>query len=334
MVAKWLEPVTKIGITTPLKTPAQPGKTFVWLNCDFVQCGFTQKGIEEATKALGWNLKVISYSSMDPASLISALQQALTLDPKPIGVAFSGIPQPVWESMIEPYRKAGVPILTGLMGPTTTSDAVPVNLWNEDDLAVDAEILANWVTADSGGKGQAVVFGVPDFPILGGTATSFAKALAKVCSGCKVTRINATIPQILDPGTPNQLVVSALQADPKIKYVITADGALMPGLPSAISGAGLPSDIKIGGALGTAENMQNIGEGTSHAFTGENFAYYGWLLVDVALRHAQGMEVPRGDGGMPHQLFTKANVATHGDGVDMKSPVGYQAQMKALWGVG
>ena len=328
-VEKAKQPSTTIGQTTPLKSKPPTGKTFVYLNCDFVQCQQTADAIGEAVKPLGWKLQTVAYKSADPATLVAAFKQAVQYNP--VAVGLSGVPYAAWSSIVPQYRAARIPIVEGLAGPQTVNDVLVANLFNDQDLAVDAGNLANWMAADSNGKGHAVILGVPDFPILGGFGGAFTKSLTSACPGCKATTVNATIAQIGSPATSNGLLVSALQRDPSIKYVITCDGALSPGLPAALSGAGI-TGIKIGGALATAENGTQIKAGKEHAFTGQHIQYYGWQLVDAALRHLEGMDIPPGDGGQPHQLLMSDNVGTPSD--NLKDPADYQAQFNKLWLVG
>jgi ABC-type sugar transport system substrate-binding protein len=320
---------TEIGVTEPLKTKPPTGKTLVWLNCDFEQCQVTGEALEEAVKPLGWTLKKINFKAAEPATLVAAFQQALQYDP--VGVALNGTPYAEWSSVFPEYEKAGVPIVEGLAGPQEAKGPFVANLWEEADLGKDAKMLANWVTAESGGEGEAVVLGVPEFPILSGFATDFEKSLSEACAGCSADIVNATIAQVTSSTGGNTALVSALQKNPSAEFVITCDGALSAGLAAAISGAGIEGK-KIGGALGTLENQTEIVAGKEGAFTGQNFGYYGWLLLDSILRSTEGMEIPPGDGGMPHQLLTANNITE--PSASMKAPVGYQKQFEELWKVG
>jgi hypothetical protein len=286
--------------------------------------------MKQAVAAAGLNLKVIDYKSSDPATLVAAFKQALLYNP--IGVATSGLNSAVWGSQVFPlYRKAHVAIAEGLAGPQATNDVLVANLWNQNDVAVGAKVLADWVTSTSNGNGHAVVMGVPDFPILGGFAASFTNYLKAACSACSATTISETIAEVGSPQTANQPIVAAFQRDRSLNYFVTADGTLNEGIPAALSGAGL-NGIKIGGEQPSLENMQDVLNGKEGAFIGENFNYYAWLLLDSILRHNEGMTIPSGDGGMPLELFTKANVGT--PSYQMKAPADYQQQFEKLWHVG
>ena len=302
----------------------------VWLNANFVQAQETLVAMQAAAKAAGLTFKAIDYDSANPATLVAAFKQALLYNP--IGVALSGTPAAVWGAQIFPlYRKAHVPIVEGLAGPQQLNDVLVANLWNQDDVGAGAKVLADWVAADSDGKAHAAVMYVPDFPILGGFAASFTNALKAVGPACSAKPIAETIPDVGSPSTANQPLVSAVQSDPSIHYIVLADGTLNPGLPQALSGAGISGE-KIAGEQPSIENMQDVAEGRENAFMGENFNYYGWLLLDAILRHYEGIPFAAADGGMPNELFTKANVGT--PSAQMTAPADYQQQFEKLWLVG
>jgi len=321
---------TQIGVTQPLKHRPPAGRTVIWLEANFAQSQETADAMHAAASAAGLSFRAIDYNASDPGTLIAAFKQALQCHP--IGVALSGIQSAVWGSQIFPlYRRAHIPIVDGLAGAQPLNDVLVANLWNPKDVATGAKALAAWVAVDSDGKGQAAVVGVPDLPTLASFATSFTSALKAACPGCTSKTVAETISDIGSPSTANQPLVSAVQSDRSIKYLVLADGALDPGLPSALSGAGISGE-KIVGEQPSIENEQDTVEGKENAFMGANFNYFGWLFLDAILRHDQGLPVPAGDGGMPNELLTKANVGT--PSAQMKAPADYQQQFKKLWLVG
>jgi ribose transport system substrate-binding protein len=318
----------KIPLEEPLKAKPPAGETMVYLESNFEQAVTTRKAIEEAVKPLEWNLKTITFKAEEPATLISAFKQALQYEP--VGVSLNGTNSAVWQSVIPEYEAAGVPIVEGLAGPQELNGALVANLWNEEDIAVDAKILANWMTADSGAAGKAIVLSVPELPILSEFASSFSSALKEACKGCDAETVKATTAQITNPSVTNGLLVSAAEKNPEAEYIITCDGALNVGLPAALSGAGLEG-LKVAGAQGSENSQAEVAAGKASVYAAQNFAYYGWQSVDAIARHLEGMKIAPGDGGMPHQLITKENVGTPTE--DMKGPKEYQAEFAQLWKV-
>jgi hypothetical protein len=60
-------------------------------------------------------------------------------------------------------------------------------------------------------------------------------------------------------------------------------------------------------------------------------SYQGWLDVDLALRHLQGMSFPVDDGGLPTQLLTPKSEIPASD--DYQQPADFPGQFKQLWHV-
>jgi ABC-type sugar transport system substrate-binding protein len=325
-VSQAMRAPSSIGVTTPLKTPAPKGKTFVYLRCDFAQCGYTEAGVQEAAKALHWNLRVIDFNAANPATLVAAMKQALAYHP--VAVAFNGTPYATWSSVVPAYEKAHVAIIPAYVGPQPLNGAVVANLGNPADLAGQAKSLAAWMATDSGGTGKALVVGFPSLPAIGAFPQDFSSALHTYCPGCSITALNGSEADAANPTAINSLIVSSLQRDPSIKYVFVPDGGLVPGLPSAISGAGL-SGVKIGGAQGTLENDADMKSGTEQAFTAQDFDYLGWMDLDTAARHLEGMPVSPGDGGLLTRLQTKANLGT--PHLNLDEPSDYQQEFEKLW---
>ena len=245
-----------------------------------------------------------------------------------MAVSYSGIPESLWSSIIPLYQKAGVIIIPQTAGPVPISPTVPANLGS--DGIVEGKILANWVTADSGGQGNALLANVPAFGLLASDAASFAATMKLACSACKVTTLNFTVSDqennAIVPG-----IVSALQRNPSIKYVVATDGLFTSGLPAAMAAAGI-SGVKITGAIPTAINEQDLLAGKAAALMTFNFDYVSWQSVDVALRHSEGMPILPDDGGVPEQLVTKATVGTPSNSAT--APSDFRAQFEALWHVG
>ena len=327
---------TNIPLTTPVKSAPPKGKTFVVLQCEISQCTDIVSGARAATAAIGWNLKVVPYQSANPATLVSALQQALQYNP--VAVGFSGLPEAVWQSVLPAYQKAGVPLIPAFMGPLTTpSPQIPYDLAAKVGVLQSATELAAWVTVDSKGTGKVLVVNVPSFPILAEFGDAFGADVKSQCTGCAVSSIDATIPEV-DAGQIDSLIVSALQKDPSIDYVSTVDGAFIDGLPSALAAAGLTGKVKVVGVGADVANEANIlAGGPDMAFFSLATAYTGWQMVDAAIREEEGMPVvdPE-DGGLPGQLLTKQDMtADHLQPANSYDyPTDYPQQFKALWHVG
>jgi len=324
---------TTIRVTAPLNAAPEKGKTFVWMKCDVGQCKDEGDGIKEAVQAIGWNYKEYNYKSADPATLVSALKQAADLSPAPAGVALSGLPRAVWESVVPTYQSKKIPIVIGYVGGgDNVKDPVIGEIGGDLDVTQYGDMIAQWFIADSQAKGKAVLSSVNDFPVLKTFSTSFKASVAKGCKECSVKEVNATIPQVFAGAIPGQMV-SALQADPSIKYVISSDMPFLTGISGKLAAANL-SGVKVAAESGDVAGLTLVKGADPYyrASTGLALHYTGWAFVDMVLRHIQGLPIAPYDGGLPKQLLLKGGDFAISDSYD--KPASFRDDFKKLWKVG
>ncbi|HEX3930514.1 MAG TPA: substrate-binding domain-containing protein [Nocardioides sp.] len=324
---KWINEKQTISGKTPLKSPAPSGKTFVWLNCEIPACTEIGKGLKEATDAIGWKLQVIQYDQADISALVPAMQRALSYNP--VGVGLSGLPQAVWQSEIPAYQKAGVPLIVGFVGPTTNGSTLIGNIGDGPNLPEYGSMIANWFISDSKATGSALNVRVDSLQILKGISDGVASTVKSGCTGCSVTDLNTTL-QDVESGAIKGQIVAALQRNSSIKYVLSPQGGFISGLPAALHAAGL-NDIKIAAVGSSSENLTDLKAGTEHAMVGGAFQVGGFEMIDVALRHLEGMTVDPYDGGLPKQLLVQSSDFTPVDDYPPIEP--FIPQFKALWKV-
>lgn len=315
---------TSIPLTTPLKSKPPTGKTFVFLQCDVDQCTTESQALQTVTKAVGWNLKVIPYKAADPSTLISGLQQALQYGPAAVGL--TGIPEAEYASVLPSYQKAGVPIVVGYVGPQKLDDTIIANIAGPSNAEENAKAIASYFVANSGGKGKALQFQVPDFPILNTFDTAFRADVSQMCPACSLTPLTGTIAEVTGGGATSA-IISALQRDPSIGWVVTDEGVWVDGLPAAASNAGI--HVKVVGQAADPVDETDIKNGTMTAFTGVALSYGEWAMIDAVLRHLEGMPIPPNEGDEPVQLFTQNSNFAVSNSFD--EPADYASQMKALW---
>ena len=327
-VTKLLTAPTSIGITEPLKKAPTVKGTLVYLACDSALCQVLGQAVQTAAKTAGVPFKSIATQLANPATLVAGMQQALQMSPKPSGVVFAGIPEAVWSTEVPAFQKAGIPLIPIAVGATTTSPALPAgSLDSLSDARAQAAAIAEFFIADSGGTGDSLFINVPDVGALAVATKQYLSTVASDCSKCKAASMNVTLAQVAANGVV-PAVVSAVQRDPAIKYVVTPEGDYTLGLSAALSAAGL-SGVKLLGINPDETDQQSLATGSVTAFTLLPFNILGWKAVDVALRYSEDMTVQAGDGPLPLQLLTKATVGAPAASIDR--PADYQAQFEKLW---
>lgn len=330
VVDEFLAPPTAINQTVPLDGPVPgKGRTYVFLQCELEQCKLIGDGARAAAEAIGWVPKTIPYTTADPATLTSAMKQALQYDP--IVVSPTGFPQAVWGTpeIIEAYEEAGTLIVPVSVANLDISETVPGGASTGADYEKGGNIIANWFIADSKGEGTALVVDVPVYEVMKAMGDSLESTVAEACSGCTTKSLDITLPQ-LSSGATNPAIVAAIQKDPSIKYVLATNGAFIGGLSAALKASNM-TDVKIAGASATVNNQQALLDGTEHAWAAEPILQNGWIVMDIAARALLGMDVPEGDGGRPVQLLTQDNIEKPTESLD--APSDYRAQYLKLWGL-
>ncbi len=326
VVDEALTPPDTINQTVPL-SGAVPSGTYVVITCELPQCKTISDGAIEAAQAIGWETQTLSYATTDGATLTTAMQDALQYDP--IAVSPIGFSQDLWDQLQPQYKAAGVPIVPIAVGDVVTSDVVTEGSSAGPDYAASGAIMANWVTVDSGAAAHVLVQDVPAFAVLAAYGDGFRSELSAVCSACEVTDLDVAPAQLATNGLV-PAIVSALQKDPSIDYLVTTDGAFLSGLPSALAAAGITT-VKVAGGAPDINNMEALVSGTNAAWTAEPTDQFGWVAVDIAARTVLGMDVEPTGGGRPQWLVTPENVGTPAN--FLPYPADYRDQYRTLWGL-
>jgi ABC-type sugar transport system substrate-binding protein len=146
------------------------------------------------------------------------------------------------------------------------------------------------------------------------------------CPKCTVSTVNAQITQI--GSTLPQLVVSALQANPKINYLFYPYGDMSIGVPPALTAA----NIKVDSVASTASagTYADLKAGTMVMNLTASTQVQGWLEVDLAARYFAAHK-PVTDDLTPMQILDSTDSSSPTLPV---TPTDYQAQFEKAWQVG
>jgi ribose transport system substrate-binding protein len=325
-VTKYEATPTSVALP-PLKAKPPSGKLIIFLNPGSAQTSLAGAGIMAAANAIGWRYRQIVFDQSNPSSLVAALKQALLYHPA--AVSLLGSPYSQFESVIPQYQAAHVLLIPAeSVYPTNTT--MPATIQGAPMFSTAAEQLAAWVTADSGGTAHVLVVGADALSGLQLVRTSFTADLAKACPGCTTTSIQIPLDEGLT-GQANPLVVTALQRNPSVNYVVEVDGAFFPGLSTSLASADLESRVKIASAFGDNLNQSAVKAGSESVTTDFPGEIAGWLVVDAVLRNIEGMSYPDGYGALQSQLLVKDG--TWAVSNNYAEPANYADLFKTLWKV-
>jgi ribose transport system substrate-binding protein len=311
---------------TPLKSKPPRGALIVGIFS--TEALPIEQGFVAATKAVGWKEKSMSYNQANPSTIISDLQTALQF--KPFAVIAEGEPYQYWASVVPAYEAAHVQLIPVDVASYAPSSVVQTSISAAQDVKASALAIANWFIAASNGRGKALATDFPTIGNLGELWLDFTKDVQQQCPGCTVNTVSLTATQ-WDSGSA-QAIVSALQANPSLKYVIDMDGGVLTGFPGALSAANIKG-ITVGGYAPSALQLQEMKDGSMPgAWKADGQAIQGWLAVDAALRINERMKVQPADGGLPQAMLTPSNVGTVTNN-SQELPENYVQQFEKLWHV-
>ena len=339
-VAAFTKPVTELPFNEAIASiPA--GKKVYYVQCSVPVCEEIKGGIEAAAKKLGWTLETTAHKDT-PETVAAAFDAAIAA--KPDVVLTSGNPREWFATQLKTLEDAKIPVIAWSMPePYEPGQGVSANLLSGDDYYFYGALMADYAATKSAKKNILFV-GLPVFPVLSGVQKGFAEEIAKVCADCKVDTMEVAITD-LGTNLPGQ-IVSKLQANKDLDFVVYAFGGMLFGVPDAIEAAGLLPQAQ---AISQAGGPMNFGfiAGGKHqvAEVGLASELLGWRAIDVAARvlsgSGPGRSTPPAEAaieghpdilvnGLPLQILEKGSLADATKlwpGVD-----GYQDQFAKLWG--
>ncbi|WSQ14051.1 substrate-binding domain-containing protein [Streptomyces sp. NBC_01231] len=324
-VQKYSEHPAKIPVTEPVGKKIPTGKKIDFILCGVQSCQDLADFFTEAANQLNWKVKQIATQGT-PESVQAAYDQALR--DKPDAVVASGFPRAVYAKQLAQLKSAGIPVIQS-NADDVVGDGISLLKNGPKEVAVQGEMLASWVVADSDAKADTVYFDLPAYTILKPVKDAFAAKYKEWCEGCALDSVDVPITSI-GKDMPDR-VVSYLRSHPKVTHVVFSLGLLNVGVPAALKTAGVTGK-HIAVNVGDGQNYQYIQSGLSDAAMALNSHETAWLQVDALARHftGQSMDVDQ-QAVLPNMLITKDNLPkTLGDFPLVEN---YQAQFEALWGL-
>ncbi|MFB7176759.1 substrate-binding domain-containing protein [Streptomyces sp. NPDC056257] len=309
--------------------PAASGKTLVYVAQTMTNPGVAgvAKGVGEATKAIGWKLRVIDGDGT-PAGIQAALSQAITL--KPSGIVVGGFDPQLTSQQMARAEAAHIPVVgwhaVGSPGPSEHPRLFTNVTTKVEDVA---RISADWIIARSRGDAGVVLFTDDSIPFAKNKSELIRQELA-TCSGVRLlTTENIPIPDAASR-TPQAVssLVSRFQDDwthsVAINDLYFADAA--PALRAAGKpGAGPP--FNIGAGDGDPSAFQRINSEQFQAATvPEPLSQQGWQIVEEFNRAFAGR--PASGYVAPVHIAT----ADNSHGATSWDPSGYREGYLKIWG--
>lgn len=322
------------------------GKTIfsIPISSDLPFIASIEKSQEKIAKELGVNY--IGYPNQGaPDDWARGMDQAIAQ--KADLIILSALPNPAnLQPQIKKAQAAGIPVIS-THGPDPESypeGTIPAG--GVDNLTgyvpgrfVEvAQLEADWVIKDSGGKANVLILTGNDVLSARGHSTAVAEELDKNCPNCRHTTIDVPLSDWVTK-IPTE-VQTALTKDPTIDYVIPIYDAMADFVVSGATAAGRRDKIKISTFNATPSVLDTMAKGGPVKFNvGESSEWLAYVYMDRAFRMLAGEEVPlsletpEARGAL--KLWTEDNLDEAGSPAELDKGYGdrYAAGFAELWGL-
>lgn len=233
-------------------------------------------------------------------------------------------------------KAAGIPILTVVNEDLTQNQGAEATARVAQPYAKAARLSADFAIKDTNCAADVLV--LTSTEVIGSPASisALTDEFKTQCPKCKLTFQNVSVPswstQI------SGIVRSAIQADPKLNYVVPLYDSMSQFVVPGIQLAGATGKVHIATFNGTPfvlTMMQNAD--FVRMDVGENPAQVGYAVVDQVGRVLTGAgPIASGDEGIPLRVFTKANVNEAGTPAELGKGYGdaFVSGYLKLWGMG
>ncbi len=284
------------------------------------------QGIAAAAKVLGWTVKVIPTGAT-PESVAAAWNQ-MVADP-PNGIITTGNPDSEYATQLTTLVKDHVAIVNGSVPNNQAGQGIVVDAAQSSDYRLRGKYEAEYIIAKSHGHAKVAYYNVPEFPVL---LLEQEEALSIFKSQCPACTINVQAVPITAVGTtlPAQ-VVNYLEGNPTVNWLMMGFGDMDIGVPSALSQAGIASQVKM---VSQADGPTNFGYIANNqvqvAAIPEGDSYYGWMMMDALAEHFAGDPIDTAlFANLPHYYATASNIKN--SSAAWAGPAGFQAMFEKLW---
>lgn len=332
--------VTELPFNEPVA--AEAGKTLYYVQCGVPVCEEIAIGIKAAVEAIGWTFESTAHKDT-PDTVASAFDAAIAA--KPDVVLTSGNPREWFASQLETLASENIPVVAWSMPEGyEPGDGIAANLLTADDYSFYGVLMADYAAITSANK-KVLFVGLPTFPVLSLVQDAFEKEIATACPDCEVETMEVAVTD-LGTNLPGQ-IVSKLQADPDLDFIVYAFGGMLFGVPEALDAAGLTDQAKAISQAGGPLNFGFIAEGKHQvAEVGLASELLGWRAVDVAARVLAGEGPGRATPPAAAQMSEYPDTLVNGlplqileaDSIDDPTALwpgvtGFQDKFTSLWGV-
>lgn len=320
---------TEIGNTTKIDDPIPTGLKVAFVAGSTPQIPIYLKGLTDASDVLGWEVSSMTFDQANPATITSTIDSAI--DQKPDVIVVVALENATFASSLEKARAAGIPIVTAVTADDGAEGLYPI-MRTKAQAAYTTKAMTSIILEDAKRQDQTahvLQLTVPAVNSVFAPKNDGVEAnLAEQCPDCTRELLDIAFPDVFN-GKFTQQVVSYIQKNPEVNYVLADSGQLGNGLDAALKQAGL-NDVKVYGFDASNVQLKELEAGRPGAWTVAPYQVNGWMMADLIARIKTDGDTTVWDDEHLAYVVTAENV----DGVDVEDPEfpeDFQEQFKALW---
>lgn len=256
-------------------------------------------------------------------------------------IILSAAPDPVeLQPQLAAAKKAGIPVLvthfydnSSPMPPACNACSAGVSGLETAPFNVAATLMAQWATLKTNGRGVILAPVLSEVPITAGMVSSMKAVFNNDCPKCQVKVL--TLP-ITDLGTPafQTALQGAIQALPKLNYVVDQIDAMVPATIAALRLEGRSKGVGIATYNGTPAILGNIQSGNFVTMdVGESAPWIAYSSMDQAFRLLAGKPIVKDSN--PVRVWYSGNISQAGSPPSLTQGYGsaFETGFLKLWGL-
>jgi ribose transport system substrate-binding protein len=297
---------------------------------------FTQTITKAMREVAGkYGIRIVDYPNQGQRTQWSqGMQQAIAQKVDLITLVGGTISPSYFRPQAAAAARAGIPTVTVLNEDLSQPKGYKVNGRVAQPYAESARLDADHVIADTNCKADVLVLTSKE--VIGGSAEveALKDEVTKHCGdGCKLQFADAPVPEW--SSKVQSEVQSAIQANPKLNYVIPLYDGMTQFVVPGIQAAGARGRVKVATFNGTPFALKFIQDDTPVVMdVGENLDHVGYATMDQAMRIFAGKKpIASGDEHIPLRVFDKSNVDEAGKPPELSKGYGdaYRKGYTQLW---
>jgi ribose transport system substrate-binding protein len=315
--------------TEPIDMSKLKGKTVFYItpSLQIPFCAELTKEIEKAGKAAGVN--VVGFDGKGKADVFNQGVEA-AIAQGASGIILQAIDPSIVSGPLAKAKAAGIKVVDMFNRSPETPLDENVEAQVTLDYPQSGRTMANYIAADSGGKGKVGVVTWGIYEIYQEMVPAFEEELEKACPECELEAVKDVSPT--GPATELQNVTTQmLRQYPEMDYVAPVSDALGMQMLPAVEAAG--REVKIVTADGSIPALEALQEGPpmDAVVSDPPLPAVSWTALDQVARLMLGKEPSEQDSDLPTQMFTAGEVPEEAE--RWPGFEGFEEKFEELWGL-